>query len=221
MNVKTIKLESGSHEPSEGKGCVMEIVSMLAGEKWTDTPDCACPVLTSFAIATNDWMDDDERQLLWPFTTRLVGSRGGPTTTRDRALRMADWACREIVPLAMEAEGHKAEADKARSLNPIVGMESALMARDALQSYATHAATNAATYAAYAANYATDAAHAAHAANAAHAATAANAAARYPADRSTLIQMRISLLDELCPPAPLPDDALVCDLEARLEVAHV
>jgi len=70
-NVKTVQLVAGAHSPAEGKACVMEVVSMLYGEPFSDAPACACPVLSAFARRFNDWLTDEERQLLWPFTLRL------------------------------------------------------------------------------------------------------------------------------------------------------
>ena len=48
------KLSRGPHYgPQEGM-CVMEMVSFLAGEEWSDRPACVSPVITSFCIMIND-----------------------------------------------------------------------------------------------------------------------------------------------------------------------
>jgi hypothetical protein len=212
-NAKTVKLESGVHGPGEGKACVMEVVSMLAGESFTDSPECACPVLSEFARQTNDWMKDDERHLLWPFTTRLAGSKADRETEQKRTYRMADWACREVTPLALEAASKDEAARSLRELAPVTDRESAAAAH----AYAAHAAY--AAHGAYAAR--TAAAHAAYAARtaAAHAAYAAHAAAADYAYRPTILQMRLDLLDELCPPAPLPSDVVTAQIARELEAA--
>jgi hypothetical protein len=38
-------LNSGGHNDFESGLCVMEAVSYVAGEPWSDTPQCACPVI--------------------------------------------------------------------------------------------------------------------------------------------------------------------------------
>ena len=38
-------LSSGAHDGPEDGMCVMEMVSFLAGEEWSDTPTCASPVI--------------------------------------------------------------------------------------------------------------------------------------------------------------------------------
>jgi hypothetical protein len=54
-------LSRSSHlNPDEG-ACVMEMVSFLAGEKWSDSPNCVLPVLQTIAITVNDWVSDDNR----------------------------------------------------------------------------------------------------------------------------------------------------------------
>lgn len=67
-------LSSGKHEKSEGKACVMEYVSILAGEGFSDHPSCTDPVLASAARSVNDWMTDDGRHMLVPLIGRLFGT---------------------------------------------------------------------------------------------------------------------------------------------------
>lgn len=71
-------LSSGAHSAEEGKACVMEYVSILAGEKFSDHPSCTDPVLAAAARAVNDWMTDEGRSQLVPLIGRLFGtaSRG-------------------------------------------------------------------------------------------------------------------------------------------------
>ena len=40
-------LKSGSHKPPNGEfaACVMEAVSYIANEPWSDHPACTCPVI--------------------------------------------------------------------------------------------------------------------------------------------------------------------------------
>ncbi len=73
--VKRLKFKSGSHDPPNGKmeACVMEAVSYVAGEVWSDHPECACPVIASFLRSWNDGLPNDAERtrLLRPLVTRL------------------------------------------------------------------------------------------------------------------------------------------------------
>ncbi len=52
--VEALALSSGSHTDFERGMCVMEAVSYVAGEPWSDAPQCACPVITAFMVSWND-----------------------------------------------------------------------------------------------------------------------------------------------------------------------
>ena len=72
----TFKLARGSHNgPIEGM-CIMELVSFMAGEPFSDKPDCADPVIATLLVHLNDSVPDDDRQRLLPFYSRVLGSRG-------------------------------------------------------------------------------------------------------------------------------------------------
>ena len=53
-STSSVRLEPGRHR-SPGDGvCVVELASMIAGEKFTDRPNCVCPVIGSFLRCWND-----------------------------------------------------------------------------------------------------------------------------------------------------------------------
>lgn len=52
--IEKTELKVGKHSSFTEGSCVMELVSYLANEPWSDNPQCACPVLTKFAIRLND-----------------------------------------------------------------------------------------------------------------------------------------------------------------------
>jgi hypothetical protein len=89
---QTIKLSKGKHASPEDGACVMELASMLAGEPFSDHPAAVCPVIGSFLRAYNDSIDDDRRQDLYAYASRVVGSRGPISVQRERAERLAEWA---------------------------------------------------------------------------------------------------------------------------------
>jgi hypothetical protein len=91
---QTIKLSKGKHSSPDDGACVMELASMLAGESFTDHPASVCPVIGSFLRAYNDTVDDDHRQDLYEYASRVVGSRAGADVQRTRAEYLNAWAQR-------------------------------------------------------------------------------------------------------------------------------
>ena len=92
VTYQTIKLSKGKHTSAEEGACVMELASMLAGEQFSDHPACACPVIGSFLRAYNDSIDDDRRQDLYAYASRIVGTRSGLDVQQARAGRLFEWA---------------------------------------------------------------------------------------------------------------------------------
>jgi hypothetical protein len=70
----------------------MELASMLAGEPFTDHPASVCPVIGSFLRSYNDSIDDERRQSLYEFASKVVGSRRSGRVQQTRAERLARWA---------------------------------------------------------------------------------------------------------------------------------
>lgn len=54
-------LSRGNHHNPANGACVMEMVSYLAGEEFSDHPKCVTPILGALAIEVNDWVSDDNR----------------------------------------------------------------------------------------------------------------------------------------------------------------
>lgn len=91
-------LSSGAHtNPSEG-GCLMEYVSLLAGEPWSDNPACTHRALASAARRVNDYVSDESRHLLVPLIGRLFGTAPAGTAQERKtvALGLAAWAARRV-----------------------------------------------------------------------------------------------------------------------------
>src|ERR1700742_1387309 len=91
VSYQTIKLSKGKHSTPEEGACVMELASMLAGEPFTDHPASVCPVIGSFLRSYNDSVDEDRRQALYEYASKVVGSRACATTQQARAARLAEW----------------------------------------------------------------------------------------------------------------------------------
>lgn len=75
-------LAKGAHSPTEGVACVMEYVSVLAGEMWSDSPSCTHPLLAAVARNVNDSIGDDEERarILVPLIGRLLNSNDPSVT---------------------------------------------------------------------------------------------------------------------------------------------
>ncbi len=89
---QTIKLSRGRHNSPEEGACVMELASMLAGEPFSDHPASVCPVIGSCLRAYNDWIDDDRRQDLYLYASKVVGTRATQDVQRARSERVTAWA---------------------------------------------------------------------------------------------------------------------------------
>lgn len=74
-------------DPSDG-ACLMEAVSVLAGEPFTDGPRSTHPALAALARAVNDAVGDRARRELWPLAAGLAHAR--PATRSFAPLLIAD-----------------------------------------------------------------------------------------------------------------------------------
>jgi hypothetical protein len=84
-----VELVSGAGDPEAGELCVMSLVACLAGERHTDHPVCASPLIRAFAIPVNDHMPREVRQRLKPFAPRILGTNDGRDGERAEILRHA------------------------------------------------------------------------------------------------------------------------------------
>lgn len=68
-------LAAGAHDGPEQGACVMEYVSHIVGEAWTDTPLCTPLSLAHLAQFTNDvqWSDKKRTERMLPLIPRLAG----------------------------------------------------------------------------------------------------------------------------------------------------
>ena len=92
VSYQTIKLSKGKHTSAQDGACVMELASMLGGERFSDHPESVSPVIGAFLRAYNDWIDDRRRQDLYGYASKVVGSRSRDDVEQARADRLAAWA---------------------------------------------------------------------------------------------------------------------------------
>ena len=69
-------LSRGAHRNPRRGACFMEFASYLAGERWSDHPECTDPALAALARGVNDGVSDARRDELVHQIPRVVGLRG-------------------------------------------------------------------------------------------------------------------------------------------------
>ncbi len=90
-------------ERRESELCVMSLVALMAGDRHTDRPATACPVIASFAIKINDTVDCDTRQGLKLMAPRIIGTNDG--RKNERAWLLVRVCVNEVFPYLMEDAG--------------------------------------------------------------------------------------------------------------------
>jgi hypothetical protein len=136
---QTVALSRGRHNSPDDGACVMELASMLAGERWTDRPRAVCPVIAAVLRGLNDGLADERRQGLIPYASEAVGTSeaaaresrrrvaeefffGGPPGRFGRLLRRT-----RVRDLARAAYRHARTADE-RGYAELLGLVERLIA---------------------------------------------------------------------------------------------
>jgi hypothetical protein len=122
LDLETLELKSGLHNPNSHEMCVMEAVAMMAGERWSDHPKCASPVISAFLRSYNDSVSDEVRQTLKQYIPRLIGTAGSKDIEERRSLIAADWLVRIHTPAWLRVAGLTVQADALSSLPEITSM---------------------------------------------------------------------------------------------------
>jgi hypothetical protein len=119
-------------EAAAVQACVMEAVAFIAGEPWSDHPQCTCPIITAFMIRWNDRLSSDElrNDLLRPLIPLLIGTRSTREVQTARAHLAVDWSVRHHTPKLCRHFGLNDLADKLEALEPIVNKQTASRAQD-------------------------------------------------------------------------------------------
>jgi hypothetical protein len=89
---QTVEIKKGRHSSPDRGACVMELASMLAGERFTDHPRSVCPVIAGFLRSYNDLLPDSQRDELYAYASLVVGTKASASVRRRRACRVLDWA---------------------------------------------------------------------------------------------------------------------------------
>jgi hypothetical protein len=69
-------LSRGKHRNPKKGACFMELASYLAGERWSDHPNCTHPLLATMARLVNDFTSDEARPRLAQLIPSVIGLTG-------------------------------------------------------------------------------------------------------------------------------------------------
>jgi hypothetical protein len=126
IDLDQLTLKPGGHTSLDAGACLLEAVSYIAGEPWSDHPTCVSPVLGAYGRALNDRLLATDRQKLKPYIPALIGTRtDDPALDDRRAALAADWTIRTVLPRWLELAGDAENANFFRAIPPIVTTEDA------------------------------------------------------------------------------------------------
>ncbi len=92
-------LSPGKHRNPRKGACFMEFASYLAGEKWSDHPECTHAALAELARAVNDHIGDEARQTILPLVPEVIGLEGEDPLLAIRIARECALVALPVVPL--------------------------------------------------------------------------------------------------------------------------
>ena len=111
----TVKLARGSHAADTGQACVMELVSCLAGESWSDSPQCVSPIIAAFMRQWNDQLGDEDREMLKELIPVVIGTRTHLADEMTRSWLAVDWLLRTHTTSWLDLAGLGKQADAVRN----------------------------------------------------------------------------------------------------------
>jgi hypothetical protein len=83
-SIASVRLEPGRHRSADDGVCVVELASMIGGERFSDRPGCVCDVIAAFLRTWNDGVSYADRQRLEPYAALVVGTGGHRRISRIR-----------------------------------------------------------------------------------------------------------------------------------------
>ena len=116
LDLDALALKSGAHSDPDAGMCVMEAVAFIAGEPFSDHPQCASPIIGAFLRSWNDSLPDADRQQLKQYIPRLVGTRSTPEVEDARGWMCLDWLVRTYTPAWLRLAGLTEQATRLTDL---------------------------------------------------------------------------------------------------------
>ena len=131
--LKNFELCQSSHDaPGDASdpkaACAMEMAAWLAGESWSDHPECVSPTITSFVQRLNDAWGTQDRQRLIDYIPRMIGTRGSDRLEETRSYMAVDWLVRTYVPAWLDLANRHAHAAESAAAALSVAKSAALSA---------------------------------------------------------------------------------------------
>ena len=141
IDLDSIVFAAGGHRSIEDGACIMEMVSYLAGEPWSDAPQCVAPSIRSFCMGWNDALPDAERtRLLRPYLTKVIGTNtGNPEHELQRFWMLADWTVRTSTPAWLRLAGLEDDARVLERLSELKTVDDLTRAQPLLEAAREHA----------------------------------------------------------------------------------
>jgi hypothetical protein len=106
------RLTKGRHKTAGHEACVMELVSLLNDEEWSDHPRCVQPVLAAVARAVNDRVSDAGREGLVALAPRLAGTAAADWLAGARLVEL----CTDTALRSAETPAVRLAASAARAV---------------------------------------------------------------------------------------------------------
>jgi hypothetical protein len=126
-------LKVGGHRAPFAPGdeyemCIMEAAAYIAGERWTEYPDCVAPQIVVILQSINDKMltDEDRHIYLKPLIERIIDtSDPSAQKSRKRDFICIDYAIRVFMPVIMDSAGLTEQSSLLRKLSKITNKSTA------------------------------------------------------------------------------------------------
>ena len=120
IDIDTIHLTVGKHATPEDGMCAMELAAVLAGEPFTDHPECVSLIIAAFFRSWNDSLPDTDRdRLLKPLIPLTLGTRSTTDVEDRRAWMACDWLVRVHTPTWLRLAGLTGDAEALEALPPL------------------------------------------------------------------------------------------------------
>jgi hypothetical protein len=105
LDLTTAHLDKGTHNSANEGYCLLEAVSIYAGESFSETPDCVPVTLQGFGTTWNDTLDEMSRQHLIKLIPRLAHVDSSSEAEVARVWRTLDWLLFSYLPMWARAAG--------------------------------------------------------------------------------------------------------------------
>ncbi|MEX2551606.1 MAG: hypothetical protein WD627_01195 [Actinomycetota bacterium] len=129
LDLDSLVLEAGRHSRAEVGMSVLEAVTVVSNEKFSDSPRTVSKVIEVFLRVWNDALEDEQRQDLKPYIHKVINSVLTDDVEEHRAWQATDWLVRVQATAWLKAAGLDELAEAIASSQPLWGPEEARKAQ--------------------------------------------------------------------------------------------